>query len=325
MAHPGLLYSFGQLGPARPGGTYVISADYQVRAQPGQPDTLVVTRRSDQRVVRVQAPPAGPVAYRTTFAGISGEVLVVGYETAQHVDPTRALLIDLATGTSTPLDQVAGATPMSWSTAVGAVVDGVYYYLANAVNETLDCVGEVDLASLRGRTVECGKFGDWLKDLHATDDGASWLHFHGSSYQVCREGRTVHSGVPAPVGPVTDCGTFDTTVLHGWQLWGTAPLGSDAPATEQLAATDGRTTVPLGVAAPRSLLACGGYAYWLPDPARHALVRWRPGGDIEQVLRDDSGTGPGVAALSCADRVLTVVLQRPAPDGLVTVELATVS
>ncbi len=314
VAVDGLLHTFARQGPTDRGGVYAVSSSYEIRAQTGRVDTIVVTRRADQRVVLVQAPPTRP-AYRTTFAGVSGDILVLGYETADHLSAAQALLVNLATGASTTLDKVPGALPMSWSTAAGAVVAGRYYYLATAVNQELDCVAEIDLATMHGRTVECGKFGEWLKDVHPADHGASWLHFHGSSYLVCRDGRAVYNAIAGDyaggvaVGPPADCGTFDTTTAAGWQVWGSVPSGTDSPGTEVLAATSSGTTVHLGQADPRSLVGCGGYAWWFADAGHQRILRWRPGNStIELVYHDTGVQAPTVSALGCADDILSLTL-----------------
>jgi hypothetical protein len=315
----GLVHPLPRQGATQPGGVYLVSAGYEVRAETGRVGTVVVTRRTDQRVVLVQTPPT-TADYRTTFAGVDGDMLVLGYETTDHRSPAQALLTNLATGAFTTLDQIPGALPMSWSTAVGAVVSGRYYYLANAINAELDCAGEVDLATLHARTVECGKFGEWLTDLHPADHGASWTHFHGSSYLVCRDGRSVHNGPSGTnagaqaLGDPADCGILDTTTVPGWQVWGTVPTGVDAPATETLRATDGSATVHLGEAAPRSLVGCGGYAWWLADTARQQVLRWRPGGTIERVYHDTGPDAPTIAGLACADGIASLTLDYGAPD-----------
>ncbi len=298
--------------PPQVPGIYLLGARYELRPQRGVPDTMLVLRRADQRVVLVQPPP-GP-GYRQTFAGLWTDVAVFGYEPADHRRPSRATLVNLASGVTTTVDAVPGAPPMSASTAVGAVVDGRYWYLATNVNAELDCVAEVALDTLTARTVECGRFGEWVKELRPADHGASWLLYHGSSEVACREGRAVRTGptgavtAASGVGPADACDTVDAVTAGGAEVWGS---GSGA----RLSARPGRTTVDLGPAGRGSLFGCAGWAYWSPDTTRRELRRWQPGRSIQRVW---SGSGASITSLGCADDILTVLSANGPRLGLAT-------
>lgn len=301
------LQDFGEKPNTGEDGVFVVGKDYIVRPDGSDTRTIVVTRRSDNSEVLRHKP--DQARFVTDFAGLDGHVLVLVDEDSEGQEPNklaaRAAIYDLVTGKSTAASKVPGAPGLSPYGPQATVSDGKYYYGASVNGGFSNCVGEIDLVRLTGRTVECGASGDWMFYTTSSDHGASWVHFHGSGYNVCREGRRIQNGTLGPVGPANDCGTFDTAALGSWQIWGTMPLGNPKPETT-LRATDGTNTVQLGSERQFSMSVCGGYVYWDPEATHKAVARWRPGSNIELVyeVKDDIDN-TWIYADTCADGIAT--------------------
>lgn len=306
------MQDFGERPNGGEDGVFLVGARYVVRPDGSHTRTTVVTRRSDGRVV-LRYTPARP-AFETDFAGLDGDMLVLTDEDTVDEEPGKlpatATIFNLVTGTRTPVARVPGAPPLSLYGPQATVTEGRFYYSASVHGGFSNCVGEIDLTHLTGQVVTCGKSGEWILYVKSAEHGAAWVHFHGHSFDVCRDGELIQGGVTGPDGPADDCGTFDVSALDGWQVWESFPPGGVVPGGA-LAATDGTRVVQLGEEANGTLVACAGYVYWDPASDGKQLVRWRPDGPIErvyQVTGDVENTW--VYGVACADGILTVRIDR---------------
>lgn len=318
-AHPDVvpvavtLRDLGQRANFGEEGAFAIGARYVVRPDPEHHTQTVVTRREgDGEVLRHTA----PTGFHTDYAGLSGDFLVLADDrsgSAGAAEPARIVVANLETGTTTSVTRIPGAPAPAPGGTGASIADNRLYYSALGPAKSAGCVGEIDFATLRGRTLTCGSTARPIVALGPADHGVSWVLAHGTATSACREGRAIDAGSPVPVGPATDCGTSDTAVLSSWQIWGSYPPGPRQQTTS-LSATDGTTTVDLGDERRASLLVCDGYAYWSPDADRQSIVRWQPGGNIETIYAvADNPDNTWSYADTCADGILTVRVDRYDP------------
>jgi hypothetical protein len=260
-----------------------VSARYIVRPDPRQLRSVVVERRGTGAVVVRHR--LTDQRLQTDFAGIHGDKAVLVDEDVESPDETkldaRGSIYDLTTGHATAVTDVPGAPPLSkYGPQAAMSTDGKYYYSASVHGGFSNCVGEVDLATMRGRVVECARAGGSILYVNSGDAGATWTYFKSAGFDGCRVGRGVRMGKPVTIAP-DHCDTFDTATVGTWQVRTTQTPGQTIQAAFPLVATDGTTRIDLGKARGQSLIVCGGYAYWKREVSGTApaqdLLRWRPG------------------------------------------------
>ncbi|GHJ54582.1 hypothetical protein Nm8I071_38890 [Nonomuraea sp. TT08I-71] len=303
-------------------GVFAVSPGYAVRPDPRQLRSVVVERRATGAVVIRHH--LTDERFQTDFAGIHGDKVVLVDEDVVSPDATkgnaRGWIYDLATGHVTAVTDVPGAPPLSrYGPQAAMSADGKYYYSASVDGGFSNCVGEIDLPTMRGRVVDCAKTGGSILYVNSGDAGATWTHFTSGGFDGCRVGRGIRMGKPVTIAPDA-CDTFDTATLGTWQLRTTQTPGQPMQPALPLVAIDGTTRIDLGEARGQSLIVCGGYAYWKrdvrgPTPAQD-LLRWRPGRPPEVVFRQPEPPSDSVEAMlltpkACTDgSVLTVAVTR---------------
>ncbi|MFG2169309.1 hypothetical protein [Micromonospora chersina] len=303
-------------------GVFAVSARYVVRPDPRELRSVVVERRGTGAVVISHQLPDR--RFQTDFAGIHGDKAVLVDEDVRSSDETkvnaRGWIYDLTTGHATPVTDVPGAPPLSrYGPQAAMSTDGKYYYSASVHGGFSNCVGEIDLATMRGRVVDCASKGGSILYVNSGDAGATWTHFTSAGFDGCRVGRGIRMGKSVTIAPDA-CDTFDTATLGALQLRTTQTPGQPMQPAFPLVATDGTTTTELGDARGQSLIVCGGYAYWKRDvggatPAQD-LLRWRPGRPPEVVFHQPEPPSDSTEAVlltpkACNDgSVLTVAVTR---------------
>jgi hypothetical protein len=318
--------------PSRPfSGVDVVSAKY-VLSHTTDTHKVVVRRRTDNAVV-LRHTTTGP-EWVVEFADFAGDKLVVAdadVETGadEIKDLTRVLIYDLVTGKVTRLTDIASAPRASAFGRQATVTDdGRYFYSANVKrrnNQYFNCVGMVNLTTMRGSTVECA--GDGENEsvgyyLGAGEDGATWLHVQGPTFTTCRTGRGIRGNQLITVGPADACTTIGTTTVGGESVWSAAPIVEAMPGPYiALRATDRGRTLELGDVNGVALTMCGSYAYWrTEDRASHTiqLRRWRPGlNQVEIAYKilapDDSPMAYQLGLGGCADNLFTLTVHTHDP------------
>ncbi len=293
--------------------------------------TLVV-RRSDGKVILKHTP--NDKLYETTFAGLNSDTLVLVDEDVVSGDSmgpgsskgsATGVIVDLNSGRQTLARTVPGAPTLAAYGAQGWVSpSGKWYYGAQTKGNFANCVGEIDLHALTGRTIECAPRGGAIFYVNYGESGPAWTTSASHSLGSCRTGHALINTTIIDVGPSDACDTFDTTTLAGWQLWSTQGTSSQ-PFVPLTAATAGQQH-DLGLMRPQTLLTCGGYAYWTTGKAQvgagTTLMRWspttepvvifRPDGDPDNLLFYPQG---------CNDGHLTLTVFRYDNKGSATAQL----
>lgn len=315
--------------PSRPfSGVDVVSTKYVV-SHTADTHTVVVRRRADNTVVRRHT--TAGAQWEVAFADLAGDKLVVAdVDAGGDPDGARVFIYDLVTGKATRLADIASAPPASAFVHRATVTDdGRYFYSANVKrknNQYFNCVGMVNLSTMRGSTVECAGDGEGESVgyyLAAGEDGATWLHVQGPTFTTCRTGRGVRGTQLITVGPADACTTIGTTTVGGESVWSAAPIVEALPGPYiPLRATDRGATVELGYLEGVALTMCGSYAYWrtTDQPSNTIqLRRWRPGlNQVEIAYKilapDDSPVAYQLGLGGCADNLFTLQVETHDPS-----------
>lgn len=300
-------------------GVYVVSKDYVVR-QIALTATEVIRREDGRVVVRHEA--SSP-AYETIFADIAGDRVVimdeeVGIGPDGEKDAAQAYVYDLATGRRTDVSTIPSAPRLAIAGSGTVTDDGRFYFGASDNGRTDNCVGMLDLETMRGTTVACADEKDGvIFRVSSGDGGATWLDVKGPTFDDCREGKAVRDGSVVTMRP-PGCATNETTTLGGWDVrtWGTLTFGA------HVEAADKETTMQLDAGFVTHLVECGGWAYWHfhdDDSQIMQVRRWRPNHEPEIAYSvntppDTSPDALWLAPTGCADGILTVAVQRMEPD-----------
>lgn len=266
-----------------------------------------------------------------TYAALYRNLLVVLDEDVEGVDdmsadtgkqPDDVWIYNLASGRRTAVNTLDGA-PRPSPYAAQSHIDqrGRYYYLAQNRGGFSNCVGEVDLNTLRARTVHCVTPPQVIFWLGSAGTGVTWTETRSSHGKPCRSSRWFDGATVRGLGPANSCGTFDNAVLGGWRFWNIQGIES-FNSTVPLVASDGKITQNLGPMRPQNLTVCGSYAYWLVQEVRapSRMVRWKPGSAVQDVytaeqLGDSSPDDVVLAASGCSDGHLSIAVTRFTGDG----------
>ena len=287
---------------------------------------LLVRRRSDNELV-LRHSSAGP-SWVIALADLAGDRLVVVEEDQETdgdgvKDRAQAFVYELATGTRTQAAGLPGLAPVSEFGAQGIVTDdGRYIYSASVTrphNRYINCVGMLNLETLRGSTLECAGDGQNEMDglyVFESQDGAAWLHVQGPTIESCRTGHGVRGSKLTILGPADGCATLAATSIDDWSVWSSSPLPAGAPIPHvPLRASDGNRTLHLGMVDGVSVIRCGVWVYWrTSDDASRTiqLRRWRPGSTfVERAYQVDLNDGFPTFQLAlkgCADGMLALYI-----------------
>jgi hypothetical protein len=296
----------------------IVSMRYVIR-QTADLSGVTVERRSDNKSILTYT--SDSPRYQPVLVDIAGDHLVIAEEDVRADGgklPSRAFIYDVSDGARTSLDEIASALPLSLYGGQGAVTDdGRYIYSASLPGSTAsDCVAELSLRDLRGRTLECAHDAGESVGYYVSEDehGATWLRISGPDFMSCRRARGLRNGAIVDIGPSNDCAMLDAATTAGWDIWSAAGRAREPPTeTVPLRASDGQRTVDLGPVDAVTLTACGSYVYWRYSDRVNQIIelrRWRPGsGSVEIAYRLDNPDVPGFRQLGlagCADRIFTL-------------------
>jgi hypothetical protein len=256
-----------------------------------------------------------------TDAFLSDTHALVVEEDRQATRPDRAVLVDLATGRKTTLDErsdpptVVGGT---WALGPKTLVH------ATSGDHRRYCLATVDLADGSGSTGWCAEPRHGFRGAVITDDGTSMLTFddHRPS---CRTVDQVSGTVLTPFPGVPECKGWDSAMLDGTTVWSVVRNEHRIDAAHFYAHTDSGW-YDLGPGTTGSLVICGGSAFFTRDPAGRTdpatLMRWSPSDDTLSIAYESPGTGHAfLSPARCGDTHLTVTAYSQAGDKQVTTSL----
>jgi hypothetical protein len=256
-----------------------------------------------------------------TDAFLTDTHALVVEEDRQATKADRAVLVDLATGHMTTLDQSSDpptAVGGSWALGPKTLVH------ATSGSKGRYCLATVDLADGSGTTGWCAEPRHGFRGATITDDGTSMLTFDDhrpscrTAVQVTGTDLTAFLGVP-------ECKGWDSAMLDGTTIWSVVANEHRIDAARFYAHTDAGW-FDLGPGTTGSLVTCGGDAFFTRDPAsRHdpaSLMRWAPGDHRLSVAYETKGTGSAfLSPPRCGGTHLTVTAYSRAGDEQVTTSL----
>jgi hypothetical protein len=242
-------------------------------------------------------------------------------EDRQATRADRAVLIDLASGRRTTLDErsdpptVVGGT---WTLGPKTLVH------ATSGDRRRYCLATVDLADGSGSTGWCAEPRHGFRGAVITDDGTSMLTFddHRPS---CRTVVQVSGTDLLPFPGVPECKGWDAAMLDGTTVWSLVRNEHRIDAAHFYAHTD-VGWYDLGPGTTGSLVACVGDAYFIRDAVSRtdpaALMRWSPDDHGLSVAYEATGTGHAfLSPPRCGGTHLTVTAYSQAGDEQVTTSL----
>lgn len=256
-----------------------------------------------------------------TDAFLSSTHALVVEEDRQAQHPDRAVLVDLASGRMTTLDQssdpptvVGGTWGLGPQTLVHATSGGQGRY----------CLATVELANGHGTTGWCAEPRHGFRGATITDDGTSMLTFddhHPSCRtvdQVSGSNLIAFPGVPA-------CKGWDSAMLGGTTVWSVV-RNEHRIDTARFYAHTGAGWFDLGAGTTGSLVTCAGSVFFTRDPASRTdparLMRWSPSQHALTVAYESKGTGRAfLSPPRCGGTHLTVTAYSQAGDEQVTTSL----
>jgi hypothetical protein len=289
----------------------------------GEGWTLTIPSGASEAVLRGPRPVTIRAAAGSsiTDAFLSDTHALVVAEDRQATRPDRAVLIDLASGSRTILDQ--GSDP---ATAVGGTWALGPRSLVHATSgdQRHYCLATVDLADGSGSTGWCAEPRHGFRGAVITDDGTSMLTFddHRPS---CRTVDQVSGSSLIPFPGVAACKGWDSAMLAGTTVWSVVRNEHRIDAAHFYAHTDAGW-YDLGAGTTGSLVPCAGDAFFIRDAESRtepaALMRWSP--DDHRLSVAYQAAGRGHAFLSpprCGGSHLTVTAYSQAGDEQVTTSL----
>jgi hypothetical protein len=232
--------------------------------------------------------------------------------------PDVATLVDLASGRATTLDRTSNPpTSVGGTWALGPTS------LAHATAGTSHryCVVFLGLDSGSPEGRYCVPPRNGLSRASITDGGTTLMRFD-DQHPSCRTLLTRSGAAFTPLPGVTPCKGWDSTSVPGGVVWSVVPKERRVEAARFYSHTS-TGWFDLGRGTSGTLVACGGAAYFVRDPAtRHdpaTLLRWDPAaGALTTVF---ASKGRGNAFLSpprCGGDHLTVTAFSDAGDQQVT-------
>ena len=302
------------------------------RAMPGSTKDLVtvgdgwtLTVPSGGAEARLQGPKSRTIPAAAgssiTDAFLSDTHALVVEEDRQATKPDQAVLVDLASGRTTTLDEksdpatvVGGTWALGPETLVHATSGGNGRY----------CLATVDLANGTGTTGWCAEPRHGFRGALITDDGTSMLTFD-DHHPSCRTVVQVTGSDLVPFPGVPDCKGWDSAMLGGTTIWSVVRNEHRIDAAHFYAHTDSGW-FDLGPGTTGSLVTCDGSAYFTRDPGSRtdpaALMRWAPGDHALTVAYQSRGTGNAfLSPPRCGGHHLTITAYSQAGDEQVTTSL----
>jgi hypothetical protein len=258
---------------------------------------------------------------RISDAFLDGTHALVVSEDKLAETPDVATLVDLRSGRARTLDRTSNPpTSVGGTWALGP--DTLAH--ATAGPHGSYCVTWLSLGTLRPEADTCVPPRNGLSRASITADGATLMRFD-DHHPSCRT-LLVRAGAHAvPLPGVTDCTGWDSASVSGGAVWSVIPNERRIEAAHFYAHV-ASGWYDLGPGTSGSLVACGGAAYFVRDPATRqdpaTLLRWDPAdAGLATVF---ASKGRGNAFLSpprCGDDHLTVTAFAAAGDQQVTTNL----
>ncbi|WP_189330189.1 hypothetical protein [Actinoplanes ianthinogenes] len=306
-------------------GNMLIANDrYQV--MPGDP-----ARRSVKVIVRATGKvlfvhPVPHHGYELTYSGLYRDRLVMVDDDVlspntmtpdSPAKPPEVTVYNLSTGRRTRIEAILGAPTPSLYVSQGYVdASGRFLYGAQSKGGFADCVGQIDLVAMRGRTVTCVPKPAGIFWLGSASTGVTWTGIKLKGDKQCRFSGWLDGDTVRPMSGTSECGSFDNAVLDGWQIWSEQDLDVIKPEIP-LTASDGTQKIDLGMISPQTLQVCGSYAYWrvTKDGEPDSIVRWKPGSPIHTVYTAETEGKSSYDDVilfpdGCSDSHLTVSVTR---------------
>lgn len=261
-----------------------------------------------------------PAGWRVGDALLDDDWAVVVLEDKAEQQPSRAEVVDLASGERSAIDQHSEVPTTHGGT--WALGDG--HVLHATVRRGDYCLASVDLAARRSEVAWCAPKRHGFSDAHVTTDTDSLLVFD-SGRPSCRTVARLRGGAAEPFPGVEACTGWDGVADHGSTVWSVVPKERQIELADFHARTPDGTTTDLGPGASGSLTWCAGAAYFTRDPQRDgspaALLRWSPTDGLSTAYE----TGGGQAFLEaprCGGSAITITARTSRGDQQLTADLS---
>ncbi|CUR54821.1 conserved exported hypothetical protein [metagenome] len=244
-----------------------------------------------------------PARFQFNDVLTDGSWLVLVAQDEQEVQPSRATVVELATGKRSVIDGESDLPTVnggSWAIADGTVLHPTF-------RGTAYCLAKVDLASLTSELGYCAPRRGGFSHLVVSPQATSLLTFSGRPQ--CRTVASLDGAEVVPFAEVTECKGWDGAVTADGTIWSEVRNENRVEQAEFFASDEG-TTTQLGVGTTGSLTWCGDSAYFVRDSqgagSRAQLLRWTPSGRLD-VAYESPGRGEAfLATPRCAGDVLSV-------------------
>ncbi|BCJ47830.1 hypothetical protein GCM10010168_21890 [Actinoplanes ianthinogenes] len=304
----------------------MLIANDRYQVMPGDP-----ARRSVKVIVRATGKvlfvhPVPHHGYELTYSGLYRDRLVMVDDDVlspntmtpdSPAKPPEVTVYNLSTGRRTRIEAILGAPTPSLYVSQGYVdASGRFLYGAQSKGGFADCVGQIDLVAMRGRTVTCVPKPAGIFWLGSASTGVTWTGIKLKGDKQCRFSGWLDGDTVRPMSGTSECGSFDNAVLDGWQIWSEQDLDVIKPEIP-LTASDGTQKIDLGMISPQTLQVCGSYAYWrvTKDGEPDSIVRWKPGSPIHTVYTAETEGKSSYDDVilfpdGCSDSHLTVSVTR---------------
>jgi hypothetical protein len=258
---------------------------------------------------------------RISDAFLDGTHALVVSEDKLAQTPDVATLVDLGSGSARTLDR--SSTPPTSVGGTWALGPDTLAH-ATAGPHGSYCVTWLSLGSLRPEADTCVPPRNGLSRASITADGATVMRFD-NHHPSCRTLLSRAGAHAVPLPGVAACQGWDSAAVSGGAVWSVIPNERRIEAGHFYAHT-ASGWYDLGPGTSGSLVACGGAAYFVRDPATRqdpaTLLRWDPAdAGLTTVF---ASKGRGNAFLSpprCGGDHLTVTAFAAAGDQQVTTNL----
>lgn len=221
-----------------------------------------------------------------------------------EAQPSRAVVVDLATGESRDVVTPQPASGGSWAMHAGNL------YYPTVGDGRAWCLATLALADHNGEDSWCAGKGQGWSGLTAGPAGVGMMTFDDARPVACRTVHLVDSrGQPQAVEGPAECKAWDVAAVDGGVVWSEVPR----PRRQEdavLRARVGDEVVELGPGMTGSLVPCGDSVFWTLDPQQPdepaRLMRWRPEHEPEAAYETEARGNAFLGEPVCAGDVLTV-------------------
>lgn len=244
--------------------------------------------------------------------------VLVAQDTAE-TQPSRATVVDLATGSTSTLD--GSSNPATTNGGSWALGQGTVFHPTIA-DDGAYCLAEVDLASGAGQTTYCSESNTGFNQVRITPAGLSLLKFD-SGQPSCRTLIRIGEAAIEPFPGVDDCRGWEGMVADDGAVWSVVPDENQIEVGSMRARVDDGY-YDLGPGRTGSLIWCSGSAYFSrnqendTDPAQ--LLRW-DGQELAVVWAAGEGGPSTISAPRCGGDGLAVSLLAESGDLQVSTQL----